>query len=875
MTKHPTIQDALRFARKNDINVMPIRHKEKKATGKWEKYQKEKASKEDLEKWFGGDKESNIAYICGGISDNLIVLDFDSDEIYNAVFKTTKLEKSTTVVKTGKGYHVYFKTPEPVSTTRIKIFTDEKAREAKKPFTGVDIQGEGCYVLAPGSLHPSGRYYEFVSPVKIAEAIPEIKQEVIDRVREVCEKHGWLMQGGEDTLDIDNIIKKAPPIGGGSDNVAIIVVTWLRRSGYKEKECLKYMREWWRTSPSFTTDKSSEEWLKAKISSAYKRKEPYGYYYTKDPKKYKVGKGLKLVKRKKYRRAGFIDSKAFKPKPWADILMEHHHFACCDDGKELLVYEEGVYSPGEPFARQEAEKLLGDDTTSHTGNEIVYYIMVTNYVKREEFDKDPYTINLLNGLFDVKKMELREHSPDVLSIVKIQVKYDPNAKCPLILKFLSEVLDEDDIETIQELAGYCLMKDHRIQKAFMFHGNGSNGKSVLLNLLKEFLGENNTASVGLQELCENQFATAQLFGKLANVHADLPARKLLDSGKFKQITGGDLLFAEKKFQNPFQFVNFSKQIFSANSLPQVSDDTDAFFRRWIILNFPNQFEGKDADPDLIDKLTTPEELSGFLNWALEGLQRILKNGGFSNSLTTDQIREDYRRKSDPVAAFAMECLEEDSAGEVPKDELYALYVGYCRKNKLPVYSKVTWVRDHLSRMIPNISTAKRGPRGRQYAVWQGVSILSEVVEEIGIKDDQSKLGDEDQSSIQGIKDISGSEQEQGDNTPLVVEETVVDVKKKEKEKPKKEPKNIPATSDTDIMTADDLLIVLKIIADIGIDSHPAHEEDVIDRGSIKGLTQDKVERCIKQLHRDSHIYMPNNRKKQYLVVTQPSEFGGD
>jgi len=182
-----------------------------------------------------------------------------------------------------------------------------------------------------------------------------------------------------------------------------------------------------------------------------------------------------------------------------------------------------------------------------------------------------------------------------------------------------------------EMFGYCLYKDYPFAKAFMLIGSGANGKSTLMKLLEKFLGEDNIATPSLQDLLRDKFAKVELFGKLANIHADLSSEKLENTGTFKMLTGGDTVYGQKKFKDPIKFKNHAKLIYSANELPRTDDRTDAFFRRWIVIDFPNQFTSNDefTNPDLPYSIIDEEEMSGLLNWALDGLERILDQGGFS------------------------------------------------------------------------------------------------------------------------------------------------------------------------------------------------------------------------------------------------------
>ncbi|MBS3160196.1 hypothetical protein J4213_00690, partial [Candidatus Woesearchaeota archaeon] len=229
--------------------------------------------------------------------------------------------------------------------------------------------------------------------------------------------------------------------------------------------------------------------------------------------------------------------------------------------------------------------------------------------------------------------------------------------------------------------------------AFMLEGGGANGKSTFINLLKCFLGKKNCAAVPLQQLEINRFALSSLFGKLANLFADLPDRALRDTSFFKMLVGEDLIPGERKFKDQFFFNNYAKQIFSCNRIPRSPDDSDAFFRRWVIIRFPNQFLNNQADKRLLTKLTSQEELSGFLNFAIGGLKRLLDQGDFSNSKSINEIREQYTRMSDSVGTFIMDCILTSPEDYEQKKTLYTSYCDYCRSMNYPIFPENTFHRE--------------------------------------------------------------------------------------------------------------------------------------------------------------------------------------
>ena len=215
-------------------------------------------------------------------------------------------------------------------------------------------------------------------------------------------------------------------------------------------------------------------------------------------------------------------------------------------------------------------------------------------------------------MLNVHTLEFTEHSPDYLSLVQLPIKYDPNAKCPNVLKFLGQVLKPKDVFTSLQLCDYCLYKSAKYEKAVMCVGKGDNGKSTFLKPIERLLGVKNVSHVSLQELNGDKFAIANLCGKLANIFADLKSEKLPNTGVFKMLVSGDVIRAQRKHAQPFDYGNYAKLIYSANQIPEADDISYAYFKRWIILIFDRIFTNDNKDTNLINKLTTDEELSGLL-----------------------------------------------------------------------------------------------------------------------------------------------------------------------------------------------------------------------------------------------------------------------
>jgi P4 family phage/plasmid primase-like protien len=378
---------------------------------------------------------------------------------------------------------------------------------------------------------------------------------------------------------------------------------------------------------------------------------------------------------------------------FSKIIISKYDTFTFADTSQIFIYRDGIYEDGEKEIKKFIQRVLGEYAKINSINETLEHVRRQTYKQRELIEEEKEKICLINGILDLKEMKVISHTPKMIFFNKINASYDKNSDCPKIKKFLLEIVGEEDVPILQEISGYCLIKLYFIHKAILFVGIGANGKSTFINLIKEFLGLKNCVSIPLQHLEEDKFALANLHGKLANLFADLPSRALRNTSIFKMLVGEDLIPAEKKFKDKFFFTNYSKQLFSCNQIPKSPEDSDAFFRRWLIVNFPNQFVNSKADKGLLKKLTTPEELSGFLNFAIEGLKRLLERQDFSNTPEIEKVRDTYIRMSDSVAAFIMDCIENSPDFFEEKKKLFTSYCDYCRENKCPIVSENTFYKE--------------------------------------------------------------------------------------------------------------------------------------------------------------------------------------
>jgi P4 family phage/plasmid primase-like protien len=384
------------------------------------------------------------------------------------------------------------------------------------------------------------------------------------------------------------------------------------------------------------------------------------------------------VKRAKGFAGKYFVGHRFSPKKLADELVGEHHFIYV--GSKLHAYQDGFYAQnGEAFARRKCREKLHYEANIAWVSEVISHITDMTFVEPDKLNTFVNLINLENGMLDWRSGNLVKHSPHYLSTLRIPVAFNPEAKCPAIDRFLQSSLPADCLALIEEWLGWVLLPSTAFQKALVLLGVGSNGKSVFLNLLEHYVGSQNISKVPLQELDGNRFKRYLLWGVLVNLFGDLDTTDLQSSSYFKTIVSGDQIDAERKFCDAFSFRPFCRLVYSTNNFPKSPDKGFAFYRRLVMVTFPNQFLGKDADKSLIDRLIQPEELSGLLNRALEGLRRLHDNGGFTESATANETLAEYKRWNDPVDSFVQDRCEfgDPVAYRVERQSFFNEYIRYC------------------------------------------------------------------------------------------------------------------------------------------------------------------------------------------------------
>ncbi len=365
-----------------------------------------------------------------------------------------------------------------------------------------------------------------------------------------------------------------------------------------------------------------------------------------------------------------------------DILRDEIDVIAAHPSGRLYAYRGGVWEPdGKQLLRERAREVMGMDFSRNTLEELIEEVRATATVPIDDMGTPEKTVAVENGLLNLETGELRDLRPEDYALAQLPVAYDTDAESPRWQEFVRESVEADRVDAIQEFVGYTLLTGELpFARVLLLVGGGSNGKTTFLNVVTKLLGPENTTGFSLGELVHSEYYVAEMHGSIANIDADVTGG-IGHGGMFKKLTGGDRkVSARRPYGEPFDYHPTTKQLYAANEVPDTKVDDDAFFRRWLIVEFPTTFtdpelSGPDKDPDLEDALL--DELPGILNWALDGLNRLLDQGHFTNEGTTDDKRQRWRTWGDSVERFIEGCINTDGNEKHRTSDVYQRYKSWC------------------------------------------------------------------------------------------------------------------------------------------------------------------------------------------------------
>lgn len=285
------------------------------------------------------------------------------------------------------------------------------------------------------------------------------------------------------------------------------------------------------------------------------------------------------------------------------------------------------------------------------------------------------------NIYDIIERKVLKATPKYWVVNPIDWDVGENENTPVMDSLFEQWVGKEYRDVLYEIIAFCTIPQYPIHRAFCFIGRGRNGKGCYLRLIQKFLGMHNVTSSRLDLLVNNKFENFKLWKKLACFFGETNFKELSDTDTFKKLTGEDILSFEKKFAEPIDDYNYAKLLIATNSLPESTDKTDGFYSRWMIIDFPNQF---DETKDVLN--TIPDvEYQNLARKCIRIIEELIVNRKFTREGTILERAKKYEDKSNPLQKFLYESTVKDPSTHIFKWEF---------KNRF-----IEWLKDHGHRVI--------------------------------------------------------------------------------------------------------------------------------------------------------------------------------
>jgi len=653
---------AIQYAGVHGIPVFPIRPRTKKPATAHGFYDASTVAARVDAMW-SANPGANIG---GRMGSGIVCLDFDKDD--GKGYDSTdwlaawehdhgRLPETARAVTGRGGVHLYYRVSKAVSAS-----VNEDLH--------IDVRGDGSYVMMPPSVHPNGTTYywdEDPDDVGIADADANVYA-LIKAVQDDDEPTEQTHTRREPAKDGDKIAE------GGRNAALYSKACSMRSAGLTGNAIYAALLTYNREACVPPLEESEVKTIANSVA-----KLPAGH--------------SDEVRAQEAQKAAQGGARASSHTVISKRAIAERG-VCYIDGFPAA-REGGTYATGW-MAVDRALLDISPEITSGKRRECREWLAV----KMPRRKRSPHTlIGFTNGVVDVTTGKLRDYSDDDVITNQIPHAYDPNAdingKANAFLKRLANG-DDATYENLIEVLGLCIMATAAYGICPVLLGEGSNGKSTFIAIIRELVGAENMSALQPSEI-GRRFQAEMLVGKLANLGDDI-ANNFLDSdacAQIKKVATGNLIHTDVKGARGFDFVPYATMVFSANEFPRLGDTSQGMMRRFHPIPFNAKFRptDKDYDPNIVDKLTTPEVMSEFCLLAVIGAKRIVENNHMTPNAKSAEILRIIREDNNSVAEWLADNSIDKAAligAQVP--ERYYRYCLWCEDANANAYSRKRFTR---------------------------------------------------------------------------------------------------------------------------------------------------------------------------------------
>ena len=642
-----------------------------------------------LRAWWAGWPEANVAIVTGRVSD-LLVLDIDPrhdgeeslqklQELCGGVLPVT-VESLTG----GGGRHLFFQHPDQEIRCAVEV----------GGLAGIDLRADRGYVVAPPSVHASGRRYEWEASsnpddVPLAMLPAELLALV---VRESPGGNGKARRKWQ---------PEEPVREGARNKFLTSEAGRLRRRGLDQSTILSTLSEVNGKRCAPPLPRSEVESIATSVSRYDPAVQPPDGPQATNAE-------IHLTDLGNARRLARDHASGLRYcHPWQTWMVWDGCRWVRDRSGEAVrraettvraIYAEALGQDDSDARRTVAKHAM----KSESQRAIAAMLELAKADQRivvlpEDFDRDDtrHLLNVLNGTIDLRTGELLPHRREELITKLAPVTYDPTARCPLWEGFLTRVLPDTEVRAfLQRFAGYALTGDTSEQVFSLLYGTGANGKSTFLETLKAMLGDY-AYKTDFETFLERKNAKSnkggprqdliELAGRRLVIAVEASEGRQLDANTIKEVTGGDTLTARGMYhRDQTSFRPQAKLLLATNHRPEIRDATEAIWRRVIEVPFDVTIPATERDADLPQHLREPAELSGILNWAIAGClawQRCEASPRLRPPEAVRRATTSYREDQDAIAPFLAARSIPDTRGRVTNKELRSAYLTWCQESE--------------------------------------------------------------------------------------------------------------------------------------------------------------------------------------------------
>lgn len=650
--------------------------------------------------------EGNNYGIIGGYG-KLLIIDFDSPDFER---KFLPLLPPTFMTQTGNGgKHLYYICDDPQS---FKILDEQKN-------TLADIQGRGKQVVGPGSIHPTGNPYIVLEDRPINNIT--IKQLKILFAEYLKPKDQYQLQSRDkDTETIKQRVSLTSVMSSYHYDLSRNPTMCQLGHDSKGGSCFSYTDSeglWC----CFHCDEGGD------IFSLVQEHEGCDFITSKKILAKKAGVKLTPTLQVNNPNVATLTNYAENTEKFHSIQPFFY-----DENQIFWLWDANAYTwrivdDIDMMNLLDSTLLLQGQTISKGIKN--NYIEAFKRIGRLKIpEKAPKSwVQFKDIIFDFDSGLRFKATPEYLCCNPIPWEVGSSDETPVMDKLFTEWVGETMKPTLYEIIAYCCLADYPIHLFFCLVGAGRNGKSKYQQLIKRFVGVSNICSTELDLLIENRFESAKLFKKLVCLLGETNFGVMKKTSLLKKLTGGDLIGYEFKQKKPFDDVNYAKILINSNSLPSTTDTSEGFYRRWFIIDFPNQFpEGKD-----ILKTIPKQEYRNLACKIIKILPQLLGNGKFTHQGTIADRKRKYIMSSNPLPLFIDVCCYR--SGSIKKDDLYNAYAKFLHRAKKRVVGKQEFTRGLIEEDI------SAGVQERRTNEETGFAELAWWIDDVHLKPDWEKL----------------------------------------------------------------------------------------------------------------------------------------